>query len=92
MNWDNSILFEDFKSVEIPTYKWLYGLVIWWVDLGGNGGITENLIKLDLIEIIQFCLKIYDVLQTSQPMGIYISGLVDGWVDEWGYVKSLKIE
>ena len=26
---------------------------------GGSGEITNNLINLDLIEIIQFCLKIY---------------------------------
>ena len=29
-----------------------------WVGLGQ---ITKNLINLDLIEIIQFCLKIYDL-------------------------------
>ena len=27
----------------------------------GLGQITKNLINLDLIEIIQFCLKIYDL-------------------------------
>ena len=38
-----------------------------WVDgwfsgsMGGSGQITKNLINLDLIEIIQFCLKIYDL-------------------------------
>ena len=29
-----------------------------WV---GSGQITKNQISLDLIEIIQFCLKIYDL-------------------------------
>ena len=27
----------------------------------GSGQITKNLINLDLIEIIEFCLKIYDL-------------------------------
>ena len=35
------------------------GSVGQWV---GSGQITKNLINLDLIEIIQFCLKIYDLL------------------------------
>ena len=34
------------------------GLVGQWVGLGQN---TKNLINLDLIEIVQFCLKIYDL-------------------------------
>ena len=29
--------------------------------MGGSGEITKNLINLDLIEIIQFCLKNYDL-------------------------------
>ena len=29
--------------------------------MGGSGQITNNLINLDIIEIIQFCLKIYDL-------------------------------
>ena len=33
-----------------------------WVGLGQiTSQITKNLINLDLIEIIQFCLKIYDL-------------------------------
>ena len=46
--------------------------VVWWV--GGWVGlqvesceIGKNLIKLDLIEIIQFCLKIYDLWTHSPP-------------------------
>ena len=31
------------------------------VDFVGSGQITKNLINLDLIEIIQFCLRIYDL-------------------------------
>ena len=37
---------------------WLVGSVGQWVGLGQ---ITKNLINLDVIEIIQFCLKIYDL-------------------------------
>ena len=37
---------------------WLGGSVGKWVGLGQ---MTKNLISLDLIEIIQFCLKIYDL-------------------------------
>ena len=43
-----------------------------WV---GSGHITKNQINLDLIEIIQFCLKIYD--------------WVDGWFSgSMGGVRS----
>ena len=34
------------------------GSVRQWV---GSGQITNNLINLDIIKIIQFCLKIYDL-------------------------------
>ena len=40
--------------------------------------ITKNQINLDLIEIIQFCFKIYDLCM--------VAGWMDGWVDE--YVMS----
>ena len=39
-------------------YGWLGGWVGQWV---GSGQITYNLINLDLIKIIQFCLKIYNL-------------------------------
>ena len=34
-----------------------------WVNgsMGGSGQITNNLINLDIIEIVQFCFKIYDL-------------------------------
>ena len=35
--------------------------MVGWVDGWGLGQMTNNLINLDLIEIIQFCLKIYDL-------------------------------
>ena len=47
-----------------------------WV---GSGLMTNNGINLDLIEIIQFCLKIYDLKETPPPMG----GCMDSCVDEW---------
>ena len=37
---------------------WLGGSVGKWV---GSGQMTNNLINLDLIDIIQFCWKIYDL-------------------------------
>ena len=44
-----------------------------WV---GPGQIIKNQINLDLIKIIQFCLKIYDLLRHPQLW-------VGGWVVEW---------
>ena len=49
------------------------GSVGQWV---GSGQITNNLINLDLIEIIQFCLKIYDSLRHHH---LWVVGWVDGW-------------
>ena len=47
---------------DTPTHGWvcvwLGGSVGQWVGLDQ---MTKNLISLDLIEIIQFCLKIYDL-------------------------------
>ena len=40
----------------------------------GSGQITKNLINLDLIEIIQFFLRIYDFLRHPQPMGGCVGG------------------
>ena len=37
---------------------WLAGSMGEWVGLGQ---MTKNLINLDLIQIIHFCLKIYDL-------------------------------
>ena len=44
----------------------------------GPGQIIKNQINLDLIEIIQFCLKIYDLYRHSH---LWLGGLVDGWVN-----------
>ena len=42
----------------MPMGGWLDGSLGQWV---GSGHITKNQINLDLIKIIQFCLKIYDL-------------------------------
>ena len=48
---------------EMPTHGWVCG----WVSrsmggsVGGSDQITKILINFYLIEIIQFCLKIYDL-------------------------------
>ena len=62
---------------------WLDGSVGQWV---GSGQMTNNLINLDLIDIIQFCLKIYDLLRHS-TMGVWVVGWVGQWVNGWGQVK-----
>ena len=51
----------------------------------GPGQIIKNQIKLDLIEIIQFCLKIYDLLRHPHLWVVYgwLGGWVDGWVNMW---------
>ena len=48
--------------------------------------IIKNGINFDLFEIIQFCLKIYDLLR---PPHLWMGGLLGGSL--WGQVKSLKI-
>ena len=45
-----------------------------WV---GPGQIIKNRINLDLVEIIQFCLKIYDLL--THPH-LWVGGWVVGWM------------
>ena len=56
----------------------------------GSCQITKNLINVDLIEIIQFYLKIYDLWDT--PTYGWVYGWVNGWVNGWGHVKSLNIK
>ena len=46
----------------------------------GPGQITKNQINLDLIEIIQFCLKIYDLLRHPH---LWMGGWVYGWLGGW---------
>ena len=64
----------------IPTHGWvcgsLGGSVGQWV---GSGQMTNNLINLDLIDIIQFCLKIYDLKRHPHPwVGVWVIGWVSG--------------
>ena len=57
---------------------WMGGSVGEWV---GSGHITKYQINLDLIKIIQFCLKI--MRQPHLWEGVW----VNGWVNGWGQVK-----
>ena len=52
-----------------------------WV---GSCQITKNQINLDLIKIIQFCLKIYDLWGIPPPMG----GCMGGWGGPIAGVRS----
>ena len=69
------------------------GLVGQWV---GPGQIIKNRINLDLIEIIQFCLKIYDLLTHLHLwVGVWVVGWMGGLiygVNGLGQVISIKIE
>ena len=50
----------------------------------GPGQIIKNQINLDLIEIIQFCLKINDLLRHPHLcVGVWVVGWIGGWVDGW---------
>ena len=85
LNQDKSILFEDLWFVEtlLPMGGWVGGTVGQWVGLGQ---ITNNWINLDLIKIIQFCLKIYDLLRHPHPwVGMWVVGWDSG---SMGGVKS----
>ena len=59
-----------------------------WVSgsMGGSGQITKNLINLKVIEIIQFSLKIYDLLRHPHP---WVGEWVVGWISgSMGGVRS----
>ena len=70
---------------DTPTHGWVCGWmggsVGQWV---GSGHITKYQINLDLIEIIQFCLKIYDLLRHPH---LWVGVWINGWVNGWGQVK-----
>ena len=53
-----------------------------WV---GSGLMTNNGINLDLIEIIQFCLKIYDLKEIPPHpwVGAWIVVWMSGSVGQW---------
>ena len=46
--------------------------------MGGSGEITNYLINLDIMEIIQYCLKIYNLLRHNHLWLVY--GWLGGWV------------
>ena len=92
-NRDNSILFEDLWFVDtLPPLDrcmggWLGGWVGQWV---GSCQITKNRVNHHLIEIILFCLKIYDLWTHSHLwIGVWVGGW---WVSGSVHVKSLKIK
>ena len=61
-----------------------------WV---GSGHINKNQINLELVEIIQFCSKICDLLRHPLLwMGVWVDQWVNGWVNGWDQVKSFNIE
>ena len=63
-----------------PTHGWrcVGGWVGQWVQWVRSGQITNYLINLDIIEIIQFCLKICDLLRHPH---LYVCVLVVGSMD-----------
>ena len=64
---------------DTPPMVGVSGLVVQLVN-GWGQVITKYQINLDLIEIIQFCLKIYDLLRHPQLW-------VGVWINGWGQVK-----
>ena len=69
--------------------QWVNGWVMGgqWV---GPGQIIKNQINLDLIEIIQFCLKINDLLRHPHLcVGVWVVGWMGGFICEsMGGVRS----
>ena len=62
------------------------GWVGQWVNYGGSGQMTNSCINLELIEIIQLCLKIYDLERHPHP---WVGQWVVGWVSgSMGGVRS----
>ena len=56
----------------------------------GLDQITENQINLELMEIIQFCLKIYDLLRHPHLwVGVWVFGWIGGLIcGSMGGVRS----
>ena len=55
---------------------WMGGSVGQWM---GSGHIAKYRINQDLIDIIQFCLKIYDLKETAPAwMGVWVVWWVSG--------------
>ena len=60
--------------------QWVNGWVIGW----GQVISIKNRVTHEVINIIQFCLKIYDLLRHPH---IWIGGWVDGWVNDLGQLE-----
>ena len=63
---------------------------------GGTTGISQNSIALELMEIFQFCLKIWNLWRLPHPwVGVWFGEWVGGWVGRWvgsgQNTKNLKI-
>ena len=63
---------------------------------GGTPGISQNSIALELIEIFQFCLKIWNLWRLPHLwVGVWFGGWVGGYVGWWvgsgQNTKNLKI-
>ena len=58
-------------------------------SMGGSGEITNYLINLDLIEIIQLCLKIYDLWR--HPTHGWVVGCVSGSMGVSGEITNYLI-
>ena len=62
-------------------------------SMGGSGEITNYLINLDIMEIIQYSLKIYNLLRHPHLwLDVWVDGWVNMWVNGWDQVISLKIK
>ena len=62
-------------------------------SMGGSGEITNYLINLDIMEIIQYSLKIYNLLRHPHLwLDVWVDGWVNMWVNGWNQVISLKIK
>ena len=61
---------------------WMSGLMDG--SMVGSGHITKNRVNLEVIKIIQFCLKICDLLRHPH---LWIGRWVDGWINGWGQVE-----
>ena len=57
-------------------------------SMDGVRSYAKYRINLDLIEIIQFCLKIYDLLRHPPPMG----GCMGEWVGSGQVTNFIKLE
>ena len=65
----------------MPTFGWMYGCMGVWVGQWvGSCQISKSQINCDLIEIIQFCLKIYDLWRHPTHGWVYrcMGGLLCG--------------